>query len=72
MQDQLRANGKDIADLIHHRNAVIYVCGDIKVMVRDVRETIAEILKENFGLYCLFSFCDIFNGILFSFRHTEY
>jgi sulfite reductase alpha subunit-like flavoprotein len=46
----LKANGHELANLIYNRNAIVYVCGDIKMMVRDVRETIAQILKENYGL----------------------
>jgi len=50
VQDQLKANGKELANLIYNRNAIIYVCGDIKIMVRDVRETIGHILKEHFDI----------------------
>ncbi|UJR31040.1 hypothetical protein I4U23_018550 [Adineta vaga] len=50
VQDQLRANSNELANLIYNRNAIIYVCGDIKVMVRDVRETIAHILQEHFDI----------------------
>ncbi|CAF4430853.1 unnamed protein product, partial [Adineta steineri] len=50
VQDQLKANGNELANLIYNRNAIIYVCGDIKVMVRDVRETIAHLLQEHFDI----------------------
>ncbi|CAF2086670.1 unnamed protein product [Rotaria magnacalcarata] len=47
VQDQLKINGQELANLICNRNAIIFVCGDIKTMVRDVRETIANILREH-------------------------
>ncbi|CAF2754762.1 unnamed protein product [Rotaria sp. Silwood2] len=47
VQDQLKANGHELANLIYNRNAIVYVCGDIKTMVRDVRETIVHILQEH-------------------------
>ncbi|CAF5208535.1 unnamed protein product, partial [Rotaria magnacalcarata] len=49
VQDQLKINGQELANLICNRNAIIFVCGDIKTMVRDVRETIANILREHTG-----------------------
>ncbi|CAF1062426.1 unnamed protein product [Didymodactylos carnosus] len=47
VQDHIRANGKELSRLIYDCHALIYVCGDIKQMSRDVRNTIGQILKEH-------------------------
>lgn len=49
VQDQIKANGKELANLIYNRNAIVYVCGDIRIIARDIRETIAHTLKEYYG-----------------------
>ncbi|EDO63227.1 AGAP001789-PA [Anopheles gambiae str. PEST] len=46
VQSQMKENGKKIVENIHNPHATLYVCGDSKVLLPQITETVIDILAE--------------------------
>ena len=49
VQDNLRAHGAEIIDLVDNKRANMYVCGDAKNMAKDVNEAFMDIWVKHKG-----------------------
>ncbi|KAI8639847.1 hypothetical protein BD408DRAFT_370910 [Parasitella parasitica] len=47
VQDLIKQDSARLYDLIVHKDAAIYICGDAKGMAKDVQNSLAEILEEH-------------------------
>lgn len=50
VQDNIKENGKKIANLICEKNACVYVCGDANNMAKDVMQAFCYILEMHEGM----------------------
>lgn len=49
VQDQIRAQGRDVCETLFHRNGKVYVCGSSGNMPKGVRQAILDVLVEHSG-----------------------